>query len=319
MRMDYRDRSPVLVGIGIVLLLVGVAAAFLGPFELYSFHLFSEGGRFHYEGFGFGSFMFANIAVQVGGYYVIAMLLIPLGYGHLKVRRWARTLAETLLWSWLVLGVPLVIVAFFMLTSVKNLFLAAGIIAAVLLVLSYVAVPWLLIRFYRGRNVRLTFEGKDERIYWTERVPVPVLVLCFLYAFYVVALHIPILLNGVVPFFGRFLSGLHGILVLDLSILSLVVLLVGTAGRRTWAWWGGLTLFCLAVISLIVTLVPSNYEDILAAMDFPVREIEFLGGIPAQGTHFAIVIGIPLLLILGALLASRRHFGIDDPAPDGSK
>ena len=49
-----------------------------------------EAGVGH-EGFGFGSFLFANIAVQVGGYYVIAMLLIPLGYGHVRVRRWART------------------------------------------------------------------------------------------------------------------------------------------------------------------------------------------------------------------------------------
>jgi hypothetical protein len=317
--MDYRDRSPVLVGIGIVLLLVGAAAAFLGPVELYSFYLFSEGGRFHYEGFGFGSFMFANIAVQVGGYYVIAMLLVPLGYGHVKVRRWARTLAEALLWSWLVLGVPLVIVAFFMLTSAKNLSLVAGIVAAVLLVLSYVAVPWLLLRFYRGRNARLTFEAKDEKTDWTERVPIPVLVLCFLYAFYILALHVPILLNGIVPFFGSYLWGLQGVLLLTLSILSLVVLLVGTAGRRTWAWWGALTMFGLAAVSLMVTLVPSSYADILAVMDFPAREIEFLGGIPAQGTHFALVLGIPLSLTLGALLASKRHFGIDDPGLGGSK
>jgi hypothetical protein len=317
--MDYRDRSRMLVGIGIVLLLAGAAAAFLGPVELYSFYLFSEGGWFHYEGFGFGSFMFANIAVQVGGYYVIAMLLIPLGYGHLKVRRWARTLFETLVWSWLVLGVPLVIVAFFMLTSVKNLSLAAGIIAAVLLVLSYVAVPWLLLRFYRGRNVRLTFEAKDERTYWTERVPIPVLALCFLYAFYILALHVPILLNGIVPFFGSFLWGLQGILVLTLLILSLVVLLVGTAGRRTWAWWGALSLFGLAAISLMATLVPSSYADILGVMDFPAREIEFLGGIPAQGTHFVLVLGIPLFLTLGALFVSKRHFGNEDPAAGFSK
>jgi hypothetical protein len=317
--MDYRDRSPVLLGIGTVLLLAGMAAAFLGPVELYSFYLFSDGGRFHYKGFGFGSFMFANIAVQVGGYYVIAMLLIPLGYGHLKVRRWARTLAETLLWSWLVLGVPLVIVAFFMLTSVKNLSRAAGIIAAVLLALSYVAVPWLLIRFYRGRNVRLTFEGKDEKTYWTEVAPVPVLVLCFLYAFYILALHVPILLNGIVPFFGSYLEGLQGVLVLTLLILSLVVLLVGTAGCRTWAWWGALMLFVLVATSSMATLVPSSYADILAAMDFPAREIEFLGGIPAQGTHFAFVLGIPLSLTLGVLLASKRHFGTEDPAPGGSK
>ena len=39
---------------------------------MYCFYLFSEGGRFHYEGFGFGSFMFGNIASQIVGYYLIA-------------------------------------------------------------------------------------------------------------------------------------------------------------------------------------------------------------------------------------------------------
>ncbi len=221
--MDCRGRSRVLAGIGIVLLVAGGAAAFLGPVELYSFYLFTVGGRFHYEGFGFGSSMFANIAVHVGRYDLIAILLVPLGYGHLKVLRWARILAEALLWSWLVLGVPLMIVAFFMLTSVKNLSLATGIMAAVLLVLSYVTVPWVLVRFCRGRNVRLTLEGKDERTYWTERVPVPVPVLCFLFGFYTLALHVAMPLNGVVPLFGSFLWGLQGVLVLALSILSLVV------------------------------------------------------------------------------------------------
>jgi hypothetical protein len=42
--------------------------------------LFSEGGSFSYEGFGFGSFMFGNIASQVIGYYLIAAVLIVVGY-----------------------------------------------------------------------------------------------------------------------------------------------------------------------------------------------------------------------------------------------
>ena len=95
---DYRDRSLILAVIGVLLLFVGIGAAFLGPAEMYCFYLFSEGGRFHYGGFGFGSFMFGNIAGQIVGYYLIAALFIPLGYGHLKVRRWARTLSLTLLW-----------------------------------------------------------------------------------------------------------------------------------------------------------------------------------------------------------------------------
>lgn len=41
--------------IGSIQLAVGVVAAFYGPLEVYVFYLFSRNGRFHYDGFGFGS------------------------------------------------------------------------------------------------------------------------------------------------------------------------------------------------------------------------------------------------------------------------
>ncbi len=75
--MDYRDRRWILFAIGVLLLLVGAGSVLLGPAEMYCFYLFSEGGPLHYEGFGFGSFMFGNIATQIMGYYFIAALLIP--------------------------------------------------------------------------------------------------------------------------------------------------------------------------------------------------------------------------------------------------
>ena len=56
--VTYRDRSFLLKGFGLLLLLVGFTAAVFSPLEMYAFSLFSEGGRFNYPGFGFGSFMF---------------------------------------------------------------------------------------------------------------------------------------------------------------------------------------------------------------------------------------------------------------------
>ena len=312
--MDHRDQRPVLAVFGILLLLIGIAAAFLGPIEMYCFYLFSDGGRFHYEGFRFGSFMFGNIASQIIGYYVIAAVCIPLGYGHLTVRRWARTLSLTLLWFWLVVGAPLAVVFFFVLITAKELSLVAVLIVAVLLCLSYFLVPGLLIRFYRGRNVRLTFENRDTRSYWTERVPIPILVLCALYLFYAITLHVPIFFNGIFPLFGTFLSGLEGILLLDVSILALAFLTWGTMRLRTWAWWGSLVYFGLLTFSSILTLARSSYAEILAVIDFPPREIEFLEGVPIQGTHLAVFVGIPLLLTVAAIVASKRCFGRENPA-----
>lgn len=306
--LDHKDRTFVLVAIGALLLLVGIAAAILGPVEMYCFYLFSEGGRFHYEGFGFGSFMFGNIACQIGGYYLIATVAIPLGYGHLKVRRWARKLSLTLLWFWLVVGLPLIVVLFLMLVTAKELSLVAVVVVAIALVLSYLALPGLLIRFYRGRNVRLTFEAKDPKTYWIEELPLPVLVLSELYIFFIVALHVPILFNGVVPFFGVFLNDLQGIILLDLLIMCLALLVWGTLKMKVWAWWGSLIYFGLATASSIFTLLNSSLLDILLAMNFPPFEMEILQGTPLQGYHFAAFVGIPLLLTWGAIIRSKHHF-----------
>lgn len=122
--METKDRSPILIIIGIPLLLIGIVAAFMGPLEIYCFYLFSEGGPFYYEGFGFGSFMFGNITTQIIGYYVIALILIPLGYGHLRVRRWIRPVSLALLRCWLVLGVPLAVIFLLVLVTAKELTLA---------------------------------------------------------------------------------------------------------------------------------------------------------------------------------------------------
>lgn len=58
-------------------MLAGITAVALGVLEFEAFYLFGPGGKFEYEGFAFGSFMFANIACQVAAYYAIGLLLIP--------------------------------------------------------------------------------------------------------------------------------------------------------------------------------------------------------------------------------------------------
>ena len=315
--MDYRDRTLILALVGVPLLLVGVAAAFLGPAEMYCFYLFSAGGRFHYEGFGFGSFMFGNIAAQIVGYYLIALILVPLGYGHLRARRWARTLSLALVWTWLVVGIPLAVVFVFILLASKDLSIAAGLTAVMLLAAAYLVVPGLLIRFYRSRDVRSTFESRDPGTCWIESVPMPILVLAALELLYAVVLHVGILFRGLFPLFGVWLSGLQGILMLDGAILCLALLSWGVLRRRAWAWWGSCFYFGLLTASSILTLSTSSYADILSVLDFPPAEMAFLEGVPLQGLHFAVLIAIPLFLTLTVVGLSKRHFGPAKQVPQG--
>jgi hypothetical protein len=307
--MDYRDRTPILIALGVILLLIGGASAFIGPLEMYCFYLFSEGGRFYYEGFGFGSFMFGNIAAQIVGYYLIAMVCVPLGYGHLKRLRWARTLSLTSLGFWLVVGVPLMVVFLFVLFTAKELSIPVSAIVLVSLALSYPAVPVVLLWFYRSRDVRLTFEDKDPRSYWVESVPQPLLVVCAVCLLCIVVLHLLILFNGLFPLFGILLHDIPGILLIDLSIVWLVCLIWGLLRRKVWAWWGSVVCFALLACSTIFTLSVSSLSDIFSATRFPPFEMEILGNIPLAGIHFAPLVGIPLLITLGLIVFSRRYFG----------
>lgn len=306
--MTLRYTRWILILFGLLMLGVGVLGAFYGPVETYCFYLFSEGGRFHYPGFGFGSFMFGNIATQIIGYYVIAALFIPLGYGHLVGRRWARTLALTLLWSWIVVGVPLSLVFLFVLLTAKALSLAWALVALALTATGYLVVPWLLIRFYRSEGVRAAFEVRDPSPGWFDQQPLPILVLSFLYALYIVCLHVPLFFRDIFPFFGIFLFDLEGILGLTLSMFVLALLLWGTLRRRRWAWWGALIYLGLSIVSISITLVGANYLDLLARLRLPPAEMDKLDGLPVQAWHLALLIGLPLAMTLGTTVLAQKHF-----------
>ena len=307
--MDSKYMCRVLVAIGGLLLLAGVAFAYLGPLEMVCFTYFSAGGRFAYEGFGFGSFMFGNITAQIIGYYTIAAVLIPLGYGHLRLRRWARTLALALTRVWLVVGLPVIAVTLVVLVASKEPSLVGVVIVVLLLALSYLVVPAVVVIFYNTRSVRATFEASDPTPDGVSDLSVQLLTLCILYLFTAVVLHIPIFFRGSYPFFGVFLFDLPGIALLDGSILLLLLLAWGTSQRHVWAWWGALIIFGLLASSTILTCVRTDYLELLAALRFPPAELEFLDGVPLQGFHLALFFGLPLVAMLGVAAASRRHFG----------
>lgn len=305
---DYKDRTLLLKVIGIILLLSGIVSGFLGTLEVYCFYLFSAGGKFNYEGFGFGSFMFNNIACQVIGYYLIAAILTPIGFGHLKMKKWARHVSLTVIWSWLVVGLPLIIAAFFILTGTKGLSIPAALIVLIILALSYLVVPGLLIRLYNSRNIISTLENKDRKDYPIERVPIRILIISLLYLFYIIMLHILIMFNGIFPVFGIFVFGLEGIILLDITIFCFYLLAWGTIQRRIWAWWGSIVIVGIFTLSAVITLLKTRYLDILSGLRFPQSEIGFLAGIPIQGYHLAIMVGIPLSITWILVILSKRDY-----------
>lgn len=307
-KTEFKNRGQLFRGFGILLLLGGIFFGLLAPLEIYCFYLFGEGGEFHYRGFAFGSFMFGNITAQIICYYILAALLLTLGYGHLKLKRWVRPFSLALLRAWLVIGAPMIFITYFILLGSKDLQPTTGVIAAALLLLSYFVLPFLLINFYRGENARLTLENRDEAISELENLPAPILVLGTLAAFFIVVLHVLLFFNGIYPVLGVFATKMEGIILLDISIAGMAFILWGTVKRKAWAWWGWVIAFGLFAFSTIFTFLRTDYATLLAVLEFPYFEREFLEGIPAKGYHFALLAGIPLAATWVIAVVSKRFF-----------
>jgi hypothetical protein len=307
---DFHDLSKWIKILGYLFFLIGVAAVVIAPLEIYTFYLFSEGGKFHYEGFGFGSFMFGNIAIQIFGYYAIALICIPLGYGHLRLQQWSRKVTLTLLWDWIIFGFPLSIILFLMLVTSKDLPQSALPFLVIGFFLMYPIMPILFIKMYRHRNLRLSFQEETKN--WINQSSEHTLILVSLVIVIILALHVPFLFNGIFPLFGRFAFELQGFLLLDLSILFLVCIVWGIVRLKKWAWWGSLIYLLLMMISATMTFLSVDPATILEDIKFPAFELEILQNVPIQGYHFALMLGLPLLATIIFQIASRKHYVISD-------
>ena len=297
--------------IGFLLIIIGCIAAFFGPLEIYSFYFFTEGGRFHYEGFGFGSFMFSNIVLQIIGYYLIAVVFITLGYGHFKKRLWVQKISLALLWFWLIVGLPIIPLILFVFISTKEPSVIVTILSIIFSLLLYSLIPFLLIRFYKAKNVYDLLNSKSIADSIVQKYPIPFLVLIALYLFYILIFHTLLLFRGIFPFWGKWLIELQGTIIITISILYFVALIVGTINFKLWAWWASFLYFILFTISLFSTLLASNVTHIISLLKLPSTEANALINIPLQGVHLSIILGIPLLLTLAVILYSRKYFLIN--------
>ncbi len=295
--------------IGAVMFLAGLFLLFLAPLEAITLSYFSAGGRFEYEGFRFGGLMFGNIVSQIFGYYLLAMILVPLGYGHLRLYRWVRRISLTLLYDWLVLGLPLSILVLGILLSSKDLPTSALPFLVLGFLLLYPVAPLLLIAFYRSQPAIETFAQQSRGHDWTAPTPQRILVIGSLMIFFILALHVPILFNGIFPLFGRYLFGLGAILFLDVAVIALIFLTWGTFRRKLWAWWGALIYLALMFSSATITFLTVDPMAIFRGMKLTGLEWEVVQEVPLEGYHLAFLFVLPLILTFFLVLTSRMYFG----------
>jgi hypothetical protein len=293
--------------IGLLLLLGGLFLLLLAPLEIVTLSYFSEGGRFEYEGFRVGGLMFGNIVAQIFGYYLLATIALPLGYGHLRLYSWVRGVAETLLYVWLVLGSPLTILATAILLASKELPPGAVPVLILVFLLLYPLLPLILLRFYRGQVVKAVFADEGRGRDWTELLPRRVLVTGTLLIFFIMALHFPMLFIGIFPLFGRYLFGIQALLALDIAVILLIGLTWGFLRRRMWAWWGSIVYLVFMITSATITFLTNDPMDVFLGMGLTGLEWEVVQNVPLEGSYLVFLFVMPLVVTLGVLIPTRSQ------------
>lgn len=161
-----------------------------------------------------------------------AFHFVTAGVGSIRGRRWARAMSLVVAALWLAAGV---VTTLAMLVLVPKLGGSIGTRGVVGLALS-VAVPALLVGFYRRDEVRLECERRDPRRRWTDRVPAPVLALVLVMgsaaAWLLVTLSRP-----AVPLFGTVVTGAPAALTLLALAVLCAFLAVQLYRLKESAWW----------------------------------------------------------------------------------
>lgn len=314
----YQDRSTGLIVFGILTILLGCVSGLFVPLLL------------------FGQMMSAKIngtstpiALILPGLFMYgagAVALIWLGIGSIQAQRWARALLLIFSWVWLVMGVLIVAsMAFFLPTAMANLPSTAtaghpappaGMMDAVLAMMfliygvTLIVMPGIWTFFYSSRHVKATCDARHTVLCWTDACPLPVLALSLWLVFSIPMMaSLSFMGQGVMPFFGMFLTGLAA----KLSYLALAAVwgyaawLLYRLDRR--GWWLVLIALGAFTLSNLLTYARHDVMEVYRLMDFPPAQIEQIqkSGL-LQGNRLLWMTSLFMLPVFGYLFFIRRYF-----------
>lgn len=178
-----------------------------------------------------------------------------------------------------------------------------------LLALSSVVIPGVMIYFYESKNVKATFAARDPGPTWTDACPPEVLTMSLWTGLGGVSmLFVPLTGNGVVPAFGRLVSGVPGAAVS--VVLAVLWVYSGWAmyKLRVSGWWIAMLTLSLGFVSAVVTFAQVNPSELYRAMGVPEVQVALL---EQMGYDNELVVGWMCLIavpFLGYMVYLKRHF-----------
>jgi hypothetical protein len=309
----HRDRSSVLQAFGLVLMVLGLGCLFLGGFT----------GVVALTGMGGQPGAPAGLGMAFPGiifYVLLAGCFFAVGYGSLRLLRWARPLVLVLAWLWLLSGVVSLAALSLFLPPAMEASRPPGATAEVMsftmgcaflfFAFLYVILPGILITVYGNQDVGATLAERDPVPRWTDRCPTPVLGLSLVLGYAALCwLLVPLL-----PMASLLGAGGSGLALLGaVAALVLAALARGTFRLRLWAWWGVLGLWLLwTSIGAAFFRHGIDVDSLRRQLSLPqaqMAEMEKMGFFRAlQGPELPIVFGACALAGLLYLFWVRKHF-----------
>lgn len=220
-------------------------------------------------------------------YGLAGAILVTLGIGSLRARRWARALMVVASVNGFVFGLMGLGLLGWMLPGMFRKLPAGadtppeGVLLVILVVVLgvvavfFVALPFGFYLFYRSPHVRATCETANPRPCWTDACAFPVLTSGLWLVFSGVTLvSMPFTNHGAYPLFGRFVTGSLGwILWWGLAMVALIAG-CGVLRRSISAWWLGLIAMLLMGLSSVMTYAQVDPGEMYAAMGVDGLQLE---------------------------------------------
>jgi hypothetical protein len=322
----YRDRGTGLVVFGVAQIILGLLAALVVPLIALSAFIarLAPGG----------TMPFAQVISGAIFYAFIAALLLALGIGSVRMKRWARALTLVTSCYWLILGtlgtvwltaaLPVAMktaLAQAQRTSAETSSpeITTGVMAVIITVmivffaLFLVVVPIAFVIFYSRDDVAETCRHRDPVARWTDRAPLPVLGASV--AFF--ALSLRGLITGVTapmfPFFGHYLTGIPAAAVLLAFAALDLYLAVALLRLRLSGWWIAIITSSLRTLAVAFSYSRAGLMQAFSKMGWSDEQINTLNSSPLLRSRVSLWWSIILMVaFFGYLLWLKRYFKITE-------
>jgi hypothetical protein len=228
----------------------------------------------------------------------MAVISIWLGIGTLMARRWARALSLLIAWGWLGAGLLMLIYSLF--TPI-----AAGMWGMMVFI---TLVAGVFVLFYSGKNVKATFEARDPHLRWTDKCPLPVLVLSLGYGVLAVSALVATYTSMAVPFFGTLLTGIGAQAYYLVQVAMSAYLAWGMYKLTRNAWLVSVIMTVLLSVSTVVSYSVMDMTTLYRAMNVPFDQIEMMREQGWGTDRIALITGVIGVVCLGYLIYVKKYF-----------